>query len=51
LYWAHRYPVEFAEWIRETYLGEFNYQQLRAKANSIKCWERWELEELLKTLE
>ena len=49
LYWCHRSPVEFSEWIRETYLGEFNYQQLRAKATSIKQWKRWEMEELLET--
>jgi hypothetical protein len=50
LFWAHRAPIEFSEWIRDVYLGEFNYQQLRAKANSIKIWQRWEMEELLQTL-
>ena len=33
LYWAHKHPVEFVEWVREFILPADVYQKLRLKAN------------------
>ena len=46
---AHAQPVLFAEWVR-SYLGDFEYEQLKIRARSIKKWSIDELSALLKTL-
>lgn len=46
---AHKKPLEFAEWVR-SYLGEHKYIELKARANSIKKWSLTEMIEYLETL-
>ena len=48
LYW-HLNPLEAEDWIK-SYIGEVKYLSLRAKANSIKQWKIYEMEDLLATL-
>jgi len=48
LFWAHKNPVEFTEFVK-SYLGEEKYQNLREKAVIIKKWTIPELQELLET--
>ena len=45
LYWAHRQPIEFTEWVMNL-LGDYRFNELRMKAYRIKQWERWELENM-----
>lgn len=44
---AHKKPLEFAEWVRE-YLGDQKYFELKARANAIK---RWTLPEMVEYYE
>lgn len=50
LFWAHKNPIEFTEWVKG-FLGLEKYEALRVKAQTIKKWSIWELEELLKGFE
>ena len=47
---AHKAPIEFIEWLKKK-RGIKWYNDLRKKANEIKKWEIWELEELVKAFE
>lgn len=45
LFWAHKNPVEFTEWIK-VWLGETKYNELRRRATMLKHWTIEELEQL-----
>jgi len=49
IYWAHRNPVEFVEWIREK-IGEERYLRLKEKAYSIGDVDVEKVEEKLKEM-
>jgi hypothetical protein len=49
-FYAHSNPILFTEFIKE-YLGEYKYQNLKAKATSVKRWTIPEMQELLISLE
>ena len=44
---AHKNPIAFTEWVK-SWLGEFKFTELQQRANSLKKWELWEMEELYK---
>lgn len=44
---AHKNPILFAEFVQD-YLGDYEYEQLKLKARSIK---KWTIDELIKLLE
>lgn len=45
----HKKPLESSEWVRNT-LGEYYYQMLKTRANSIKRWTISEMQDLLASL-
>ena len=47
IFWAHKNPIEFTEFVKD-YLGEYEYNELRIRANTIK---KWTLDEMLVLLE
>jgi len=47
---AHKNPIEFAEFVKAK-LGETKYEELKRKANTIKKWSDYELQELYENLE
>ena len=49
IFWAHKHPIEFAEFTRKQ-LGDYNYAQLITRANSIKKWTIPEMQNLLVVL-
>lgn len=49
LFWAHKNPVEFTEFVRN-YLGEYKYERLRQNATSIKKWTIEDLQIMLEVL-
>lgn len=46
LFWAHKEPGEYTEWVRMI-LGEENYIALNERARETKQWKLWELEALV----
>jgi hypothetical protein len=48
-FYGHRNPISFTEMVM-CHLGEYEYNALKIKHNSIKRWTIPEMEELLKTL-
>ena len=49
LYWAHKNPIEFYEFVQE-HLGKYNFAQLKQKAQQIHKYTLSELQELYETL-
>ena len=49
-YWWHLHPIDAAEFTKQK-LGDYEYAQLNARANSIKKWTIDEMQELYKALE
>ena len=50
IFFAHKNPIEFSEWVRGR-LGEGQYQVLRRRATVIKQWTLKELQDLLTNLQ
>lgn len=49
-FWWHKHPIDAAEFAKQK-LGEFKYNELLNRANSIKKWTLEEMQELYKVLE
>ncbi len=49
-WWAHKEPIEFTDWVKE-FLGEYNYNELRVNAKTIKKYTMEELKTLLTSLQ
>ena len=49
MYWAHKEPIRFNDFVKE-WLGEHKFNELKARANSVKKWTLDEMDDLLKTL-
>ena len=50
IFWAHKEPIEFGEFV-QNFLGKKKYIELRQRANTIKKWEIWELQDLYMAFE
>jgi hypothetical protein len=49
IFWAHRCPVEFAEWVKKE-IGATKYNKIKKKSETIKIWQETELEKMLQEM-